>query len=271
MTRQRLNFRENEFEIDTYWLDPIGDLENEPNKPLAIICPGGAFKFIAKREAQPIALKFASEGMHAIVFDYPLVGDEKSVYPLVLQELATLLNWIKGQSVEHKVDLDKVLLVGFSAGSHIIANFNSLMTDAETCQKIFDNEIEVQPSANIIGYPVIDLTLGWPKEDWAVKISSDILYWQAQEHLNKNSKPTFIWQTVTDKTVPVMNSLIYAQKMELLKIPYELHLFASGEHGSSLATYVTKEGNDKNVNFANASWWKLCMNWLKVRGILPKD
>ncbi|WP_125712100.1 alpha/beta hydrolase [Companilactobacillus kedongensis] len=272
MTKQQLEFKNNKFEIDTYWLDPLGDYENEPKKPLAIICPGGAYKFIAGREAQPIALKFASEGIHAIVFDYPLISDDRPVYPLVLQELATLLNWVKGQADTYNVDLDKLLLVGFSAGSHIVANFNTLMTNEETRSKIFDDEIMVQPSANIIGYPVIDLTLGWPEEDWAMKISPDIFYWQAQEHLTQDSKPTFIWQTVTDQTVPVMNSLVYAQKMEFLKIPYELHLFASGGHGSSLATYVTQEpGNEDNVNFANAKWWELCINWLKVRNILPNN
>ncbi|MFC6322798.1 alpha/beta hydrolase [Companilactobacillus baiquanensis] len=267
MTKRQLKFHDHEFEIDTYWLDSLDD---QP-KPLAIVFPGGAYKFIAGREAQPIALKFASEGIHAIVFDYPLISEKQAIYPLVLQEIATLLNWVGEQSKVHNIDLNKILLVGFSAGAHVVANYNTLMTNEETKKEIFKDDIKVQPAANIIGYPVIDLTLGWPKEDWAMKISADILYWQAQEHLNNNSKPTFIWQTVTDQTVPVMNSLVYAQKMELLHIPYELHLFASGGHGSSLATYVTQDGNEDNVNFANAKWWELCMNWLKVRDILPKE
>lgn len=272
MIKEQLEFDGNKFNIDTYWLDPLEDPADEPDKPLAIICPGGAYKFIAGREAQPIALKFASERIHAIVFDYPLIEDKRTVYPLVLQELATLLNWIKKQAVKHQVDLNKIILVGFSAGAHIVANFNALMTNEETRLKIFKDDIKVQPAVNIVGYPVIDLTLGWPKEDWAMKISSDIFYWQAQEHLTKESKPTFIWQTVTDKTVPVMNSLVYAQKLELLGLSYELHLFTSGDHGSSLSTYVTQESNSTNtVNFANAQWWELCMNWLKVKNILPKE
>lgn len=273
MEQQELSYEDTKFKIDTYWLDPIKDFEQTVKKPLAIILPGGAFKFHSDREAQPIAMKFASVGIHSIVFHYQLTEEGKSVYPLALQELATLLNWVKNQADKHDVDLSKVMLVGFSAGCHVVADFNALMTSEESRKKVCPDEVQVQPCANILGYPVIDMTIGWPTEDRAMEISPDIYYWQAQEHLTKNSKPTFIWQTVTDQTVPVMNSIVYAQKMELLNIPYELHLFGSGGHGLSLANYITKgpEGSDDLINHADSKWWDLCVNWLKVREILPKD
>lgn len=272
LQKQELSYQDTNFDLDTYWLDPISDYEKPVDYPLAIVCPGGAFKFQSDREAQPIALKFNSEGVHALVLHYQLVEDDKSVYPLALQELATTLNWLKSQKESHHIDLNKVMLVGFSAGSHLVADFNSIMLDPEQREKIYPEELAVEPAANIMGYPVIDMTLGWPKEEeWAMKISPDIYYWQAQEHLTTHGKPTFIWQTVTDGTVPVMNSIIYAQKMDLLHIPYEMHLFGSGDHGLSLATYVTgKPGFEPNLNAYDAKWWELCVNWMKLQKILPK-
>lgn len=272
MQKQVLTYQDTDFNLDTYWVDPISDFEEPTQRPLAIICPGGAFKFLTDREAQPIAFKFNALGMHALVLDYQLVEDDKTVYPLALQEMATTLNWLKTQSATHNIDLSKVVLVGFSAGSQVVANFNSIMLDKEQSVKVFPEELEVQPAANILCYPVIDLTLGWPKEEEeAMKVAPDIYYWQAQEHLTKNGKPTFIWQTVTDATVPVMNSILYAQKMEMLGIPFEMHLFGSGAHGLSLANYVTQNpGNEANLNEFDTKWWELCVNWLKLQKILPR-
>jgi len=271
LQKQELTYEDTKFNLDTYWIDPVADYETQVERPLAIICPGGAFKFQSDREAQPIAMQFNAAGMHALVLHYQLIDDEHSVYPLALQELATTLNWLKTQG-NHHINLQKIMLVGFSAGSHVVADFNSIMLDPEQREKIFPADLEVEPAANILGYPVIDMTLGWPKEeDWAMKISPDIYYWQAQEHLTKHGKPTFIWQTVTDQSVPVMNSIIYAQKMDLLGIPYEMHLFGSGSHGLSLATYVTQNpGNSDNLNLYDSKWWELCLNWLKLQQILPK-
>ena len=272
LQKQELSYKDTNFDIDTYWLNPIADFDKPVDHPVAIICPGGAFKFHSGRESEPIALKFNAEGIHAIVLHYQLIDSGTKVYPLALQELAQTLNWLKTQAKDHNIDLDKVLLVGFSAGGHVIADFNSIMLDTEEREKVFADDLKVTPAANILGYPVIDMTLGWPTDDvWAMKISSDIYYWQAQEHLTKSGRPSFIWQTVTDGTVPVMNSILYAQKMDMLNIPYELHLFGSGDHGLSLATHVTQTpGNPDNLNSYDSKWWELCVNWLKLQNILPK-
>ncbi|AKP67047.1 alpha/beta hydrolase [Companilactobacillus ginsenosidimutans] len=271
--KKTLNYQDNNFDLDTYFLDPISDFDQEIKDPLAIIIPGGAFKFHSDREAQPIAMNFAAAGVHSVVFHYQLLKDDKSVFPLALQELATTLNWIKTQASSHQIDLDKILLVGFSAGGNIIANFNSLMTNKDTQRKIFPDDIEVMPYANIMGYSVVDMTIGWPPTmDDVKKISPDDKFWKPEESLTESGRPTFMWQTITDQTVPVKNSLLYANKMEELNIPFELHLFSSGPHGMSLATYqVQKPGGDHYLNHQASKWWELCLNWLKQINVLPTN
>lgn len=271
-TKETLNYHDTQFDIDTYWLDKINDFDQEIDHPVAIIMPGGAFKFQTDREAQPIAMKFAAAGFHALVLHYQVLKDGKSVYPLALQELSTTLNWLKSQQKQHEIDLDKVVLVGFSAGGQIVANFNSIMTNPEIREKVFDQTLEVMPCANVMGYSVSDLTLGWPKTIEEVKqMSPDKLFWKAQDTLTKSAKPTFIWQTVTDQTVPVKNSIVYATKLEELGVPFELHLFSSGPHGLSLASYQTQTpGRKDHINPQVSKWWELCLNWFKQQGILPK-
>ncbi|WP_334329142.1 alpha/beta hydrolase [Companilactobacillus sp. HBUAS59699] len=270
MEKQKLSYKDHIFELDTYWLDPIKDFKVAVNHPIAIIYPGGRFTFQTDREAQPIALKFAAEGFHAIVLHYQLIADNTPVYPLALQETAVTLNWLETQTEIHQIDLNRVVLVGFSAGGHVVANFNSIMTDPNLRKKIIPESLDVLPAANFLCYPVIDLTAGYPKTpEHRSAVTEDKFYWQSQEHLTSKAKPTFIWQTVDDMTVPVKNSLLYAQKMEQLGLPFELHLFTSGKHGLSLGTRVTQQpGNDLHLNEAVSVWWKLGMNWLRLIGIL---
>lgn len=273
LTKETLKYQDTSFDLDTYFLDKIGDFTKEVKHPLAIIIPGGGFNFHTDRESQPIAMKFAAAGIHSVVFHYQLLKDGKSVFPLALQELATTLNWLKTQAEVHQIDSDKILLISFSAGGSIVTNFNSLMLNESTCSEIFDGKLEVQPYANIMGYPVVDMTLGWPKTlDDAAKMSPDKKFWKAQETVTKDAKPFFIWQTVTDQTVPVKNSLIYADKLNELGIPYELHLFSNGPHGLSLGTYQVQEpGGDKYLNDQASKWWDLCINWLTQIKVLPVD
>lgn len=270
MERTKLNYQDHSFNVDTYWLDQFSDFDEKVNHPLVIIFPGGGFTFQTDREAQPIALKFASEGFHAIVLHYQLIENNTPVYPLALQEVATTLNWIKSQAKRRNIDLNKIILIGFSAGAHIVANFNSIMTDVTSRKRVYPDKITAMPAANMLCYPVIDLSAGFPKtsED-RLAISRDTFFWQSQEHLTKYAKPTFIWQTVNDKTVPVNNSLMYSEKLNELKIPFELHLFESGRHGLSLGTPVTQRpGNNEHLNSYVAKWWELGVNWLKLQNIL---
>lgn len=273
LENQTLKYQDTTFDLDTYFLDKISDFKKEVKHPVAIIMPGGGFNFHTDRESQPIAMNFAQAGIHAVVLHYQLLKDGKSVFPLALQELATTLNWLSDQAEEKQIDLDKILLVGFSAGGSIVTNFNSLMTNPETRKDIFPEELKVLPCANIIGYSVTDMTLGWPKTlDAAEKMSPDHKFWKSQDTLTKSGKPTFIWQTVTDQTVPVTNSLVYASKMEELGLPFELHLFSSGPHGTALATYQVQEpGDDHYLNHQVSKWWPLCLNWLDQINVLPID
>lgn len=53
------------------------------------------------------------------------------VYPTALQQLAKTIEWITDQSDTQKVDPERIVLVGFSAGGHLVATFNGIATNPE--------------------------------------------------------------------------------------------------------------------------------------------
>ena len=266
-----LNVSDDEFKVKGYWLDQIDDFGQTVDYPVVIICPGGGFTFHSEREEEPIALRFNSFGMHAVVLEYKLI-DKTPVYPIALQELAKTIDWINQQSDSKHIDKEKIILAGFSAGGHLVAAYNGIGTDMKLRQKYQLDQYSGMHKAVILGYPVIDMTVkgSFPDDDKILhSISEDKSLWQAQSLVNKNSKPAFVWQTRTDDLVYVINSLMYVEQMVKFGLPAEYHMFGSGIHGLALGTYVTKKpGKDKYLNAWTSKWIDLALNWLEMMKIL---
>ncbi|WP_119327121.1 alpha/beta hydrolase [Companilactobacillus musae] len=260
-----------EFKVKGYWLDQVDDFGQTVDYPIVIICPGGGFTFHSEREEEPIALRFNSFGMHAVVLEYKLI-DQDPVYPIALQELAKTIDWVTRQAEKHHVDSKRIILAGFSAGGHVVAAYNGLATDSKLREKYQLNQYIGEHAGLILGYPVIDMTVkgSFPNDDKILhEISEDRTFWKAQDLLNKNSKPAFVWQTRTDDLVDVINSLMYVEKMTQLGLSAEYHMFGSGIHGLALGTYVTKKpGKDKYLNAWTAKWIELALNWLEMMKLI---
>ena len=54
--------------------------------------------------------------------------------------------------------------------------------------------------------------------------------------MSADTPPCFLWQTVTDASVPVENSYLFAQACREQGVPFAHHVFSDGVHGLSVAT-----------------------------------
>ena len=52
----------NDVTLTTYVIAEKGELHAQGKRPAVLICPGGAYMNCSDREAEPVALKFASMG-----------------------------------------------------------------------------------------------------------------------------------------------------------------------------------------------------------------
>ena len=68
-------------------------------------------------------------------------------------------------------------------------------------------------------------------------------YMSLENHVTKDTPPCFLWQTVTDQTVPVENSYLFAQACAQAGVPFAQHVFSEGIHGLSVATEEWLEQN----------------------------
>ena len=83
----------------------------------------------------------------------------------------------------------------------------------------------------------------------ARELSSDL-------QVTTNTPPCFIWSTDEDKTVPVENSLLFAEALRKAGVPFDLHIYQKGPHGLGLGT---REWNPEKRH----PWTADCVYWLQ--------
>lgn len=119
MVHQRIDLGTEGAVLETYFLDDSDRLKNSRCRPVILICPGGGYSYTTDREAEPIALAFASRGYHAAVLRYPCAPVR---YPAALVSLCRAVLWLREHAGEFHIDPDRLCVSGYSAGGHLAAS-----------------------------------------------------------------------------------------------------------------------------------------------------
>ena len=223
-----------------------------------IVIHGGGYAFSAEHEGAPVAKRFAQEGITAFVLNYRF---SPSVHPAPLADLYRALRLIRSKAHIFGIDPTKIALAGFSAGGHLAACAATLFEQYTFNKEDSLSDIPNRPDALILSYPVISSGEFAHHGSFEALLghhnSADLRKELSLEHrVNKNTPPTFIWHTADDSTVPVENSLLFANALWKANVDCSLHVFPKGTHGLGLAN------EDPYVS----CWFEMARKWLGVRG-----
>ncbi len=233
----------------TYFLDEI-------KRPTILIVPGGAYKYTSPRESEPVAQEFLKRGYHAVIINYREVPEES--YPLFGKYIAQTI-----QLVRKDPRVGKLIGLGFSAGGHCIL---------ELCLHHKDYQIS-QLDLLMLGYPVISSQ----KEIAHMESFKHLLkHQEADSNLRKylslekevtkeNAVDLFLWGTVSDASVSVMNSLKLIEAYHSVGGNVEYHLFPFGGHGLSVANAYSSEGDKEKESAYIARWVDFADVWIKEK------
>ena len=249
--------------LTTYVLQDSPEMLAGGKRPAILICPGGGYMSCSDREAEPIAMKFASMGYHTFVLRYstysggkadgfpdiskPLTVKEECKYPTQIREIGKSMLIIREHAKEWLVDVNRIAVCGFSAGAHLCGSLCVHNKDVEDPEEAYQN-ISNRPDVAILSYPVI--TSGkYAHRDSFVALfgkepsEQELDYMSLEKHVTEDTPPCFMWQTLTDQTVPVENSYLFAQACAQAGVPFAQHVFSEGIHGLSVATEEWLEQN----------------------------
>ena len=255
-------------------LPHLEEITLQPERPMVIIAPGGAYAFCSDREAEAVALKFMAEGIHAAVLRYSVAPNR---YPAAALELAWSVQYCRAHAREWHVDPNAVSVCGFSAGGHLAGTVGTLWKDPVFAQALGGGE-SWRPDSQILCYPVLTLLeythggsrfnlLGNPGEPDNQLDKMEAL--SLETRVSADTPPTFLWHTAEDDAVPVENSLMYASACQRHHVPFELHVFERGGHGLSTCEEITSTDASQIIP-DNAVWVPLAVRFVRRHGRKPR-
>ncbi len=242
-------------------------------RPCMVVCPGGGYAMCSERESEPIALQLLPEGYNVFVITYSV---KPNLFPTQIREVAALIELIHSNAEEWNCDTNRILIMGFSAGGHLAANYTTMFD----CKEVRDVFPESKPvNGSVLCYPVItaDPNHSHPGSfinltGHEVPTEDDINYFSCDRNVKETTPPAFIWHTAADNVVPVMNSILYSTALSKYKIPFELHIYPQGGHGLSTCEVQTCDipASIPHIYSHNNAWVESLKKWLKLMNFTDK-
>lgn len=235
-----------------YWDDEfIEDGEISPRKPVitaypsnskgaVIIFPGGGYAMRASHEGEGYAEWFQSIGITSFVVDYRVAPYK---HPAQISDAIRAVRYVRHYAEKYGIDKDKIAVMGSSAGGHLAGSV-SVHYDKKMYDKTDDIDMEdCKPNATILCYPVIDMFEY--RHDGSRQnligeraLHADKDFMSLYKHVTKDTPQAFIWHTSSDQAVPVENSLLYADALSKVQVPFEMHIYPIGHHGLGCAKEI---------------------------------
>ena len=245
--------------VDIPTLTPYLPVKEQATGAAIIVCPGGGYEHLSDREGGPVAERLNAMGITAFVLKYRL--GPRYHHPAPLEDAARAIRLVRARAAEWKIDPQRIGILGFSAGGHLASTIGTHFDAGKPDSSDPIARVNSRPDVMILIYPVItmkDMThAGSKKNLLGPDPSADLLTLLSnEEHVTKETPPTFLVHTMTDTSVPVENSLAFVAALRKAGVPFELHLYERGPHGFALG------GNDPILT----TWPDRLADWLRLRG-----
>jgi len=236
--------------------------EDRKQMTVIIIPGGGYYKLTYDLNGFQIAKWFNTLGISAFVLNYrlPISPDVRQRELAPLQDIQAAIKYLRKNAEHYGISPDQVGVIGTSAGGHLAAMASNISTDYTELKGDWEN-IPTIPNFAILLSPVIDLGefahLGSRNSLLGENASPEkISEYSMQNRVTEKTPPTLLIHAQNDKTVPVMNSILYYQAMIKNKVKGALFIFPEGEHKIGIMNKTELTDN----------WKKLCSDWLKTIG-----
>ena len=228
-----------------------------------IVYPGGGYNKLAiNLEGSEVCKWLASIGITGILLKYrvPASGphaddscncEKDPIKPLALQDAQRSLSLVRSRAKEWNIDPNKIGVMGFSAGGHLVADLST--NYRKRVYNLTDDydKASCKPNFGIVFYPG-HMTFHTTKP---YELNPTI-------PVDKETPPTFILQAGNDNIDNIENSLVYYMALQKAGVHAEYHVYAEGGHAFGLNESAQKIPNWEKLPIAD--WEVLVERWLKT-------
>ncbi|MEZ5402698.1 MAG: alpha/beta hydrolase [Bryobacteraceae bacterium] len=220
---------------------------SKANGAAVVICPGGGYRHLAiDKEGHDLARWFNTFGVAGIVLSYRVVpsdtppdGARALRGPIAAKALADAeraIRVVKAHADAWRIDPDRVGIIGFSAGAHVVVNTGLHFDSGETGASDPVERLSSRPAFLGVIYGPVPEGADFPKD----------------------TPPAFIAHAADDRTVPAANSTRLFEAIRKAGAPAELHIYERGGHGFGV----------RAKNIPTDTWTERLRDWMALRGIL---
>lgn len=234
--------------------------EGTANGAAFVVCPGGGYGGLADHEKAPIAEWLAAHGVTAVTLKYRL--GPRYHHPVELGDAQRAIRTVRFNAKEWNIDPNRVGILGFSAGGHLASTAATHFDDGDPNAADPVDRFSSHPDLAVLVYPVITFSGPYSHAGTRANLLGDnpapelLTLLSNEKQVTKRTPPTFLVHTVQDSVVPVENSFLFASALRKAGVPFELHVFETGEHGYGLG------GSDPVLS----AWPDMCIHWMRKRG-----
>jgi acetyl esterase/lipase len=198
----------------------------KPNGAAILIMPGGAYtKVVLDKEGNEVAEWLTGEGYVTGVLKYRLPGDGWAAGLDAPGQDALRAMRLLRQEANKQTGLNKIGVMGFSAGGHLAAVAGTRYADPLYDKVDAADALSARPDFMALLYPALGMRALPGNQCYPVF-----------DRVNAQTPPAFIAQAADDKRVTPNNSLEMEARLVAAGVPAELHMFETGGHGFALRT-----------------------------------
>lgn len=234
------------------------------NGTAIIICPGGAYSFLASgHEGTDVATELNKAGIAAFVLKYrlPNAAAVTNKEQVPLQDAQQAIKLVRDHAAEWHIISNRVGIMGFSAGGHLAASAGTHFN-----QSFIENSshTNLRPDFMALVYPVISFQdnithKGSRTNLLGKKITQEKKNFYSNElNVTANTPATFLVHASDDSGVVVDNSIVFYQALVRQYVPAEMHLYEKGGHGFGML----------NNKLTTDDWLHKMIDWLKQKKLL---
>jgi acetyl esterase/lipase len=194
------------------------------NNYTIVFLHGGAYYLSDKSAEERYIEPYLKKGLNVVNMNYRL----KRGIPIATKDLTNALNFLKANNSDYDLNLNNIIVTGFSAGAHIVTNVGVSQNNSEYPNKLNEG-IKITGIINFSG-PVDGLDVVekifvdhdyelfseagnalFPSEGYESK--EKIAIYEPITYLEKNDPPIFLWHGGKDDQIPPQTFEIFVSKL----------------------------------------------------------